>query len=246
MSIDLLLADLHLPPLPGDGTAGPLNRAFREFCDGPARQARRVFVLGDLFEVWVGDDAGLVEHADDLAALRRLSDAGVEVYLQHGNRDFIVGRAFAEATGMRLLPDLAVFEIGGERSLLAHGDLFCTDDAAYQRWRRFSRNPLAQWLYSRLPLARRRRIAGGLRSDEHKQRKPDSIMDVNEAAIRRAFVSAGTRRMIHGHTHRPAEHRYPIDGHDCERIVLADWRPGRLEYLQADAQGWRRVLLPSS
>ena len=244
MSTDLLLADLHLPPLPGDGSAGPLNRAFRRFCDGPARQARRVFILGDLFEVWVGDDAGLVEHADDLAALRRLSDAGVEVYFQHGNRDFIVGQAFARATGLRLLPDLARFELAGLPTLLAHGDLFCTDDVGYQRWRRFSRNPLAQWIYNRLPLSRRRRIAGGLRSDEHKQSKPDAIMDVNNQAIRQAFAKAAVTRLIHGHTHRPAEHHYQIAGRDCERIVLADWRPDRLEYLLADAQGWRRVLLP--
>lgn len=243
MSIDLLLADLHLPPLPGDGGAGPLNLAFRRFCDGPARQAQRVFILGDLFEVWVGDDAGLIEHAEDIAALRRLSAAGVEVYFQHGNRDFIVGRAFASATGLRLLPDLAVFEIAGVSTLLAHGDLFCTDDAGYQRWRRFSRNPLAQWLYNRLPLARRRRIAGGLRSDQHKQRKAAAIMDVNEGAIRQAFGRAGVRRMIHGHTHRPAEHRYDIGGVEHERIVLADWRPERLEYLQTDAQGLRRQRL---
>lgn len=245
MSTDLLLADLHLPPLHGDGSAGPLNLAFRRFCDGPARQASRVFILGDLFEVWVGDDAGLTEHAEDIAAIRRLSDTGVEVYFQHGNRDFIVGPAFVRAAGVKLLPDLARFELGGVTALLAHGDLFCTDDRAYQRWRRFSRNPLAQWVYKRLPLSRRRRIAGGLRDDVHKQRKPESIMDVNEGAVRQALVDAKVTRLIHGHTHRPAEHHYLIDGRDCERVVLADWRPGRLEYLQADASGWRRVLLPS-
>lgn len=245
MSTDLLLADLHLPPLHGDGSAGPLNLAFRRFCDGPARQASRVFILGDLFEVWVGDDAGLDEHAEDIAALRRLSEAGVEVYFQHGNRDFIVGPAFVRATGVKLLPDLVCFEIGGVSTLLAHGDLFCTDDRAYQRWRRFSRNPLAQWLYRRLPLTRRRRIAGGLRNDLHKQRKPEAIMDVNEGAVRQAFRRAGVTRLIHGHTHRPAEHRHALGDRDGERIVLADWRPGRLEYLRADARGWQRVLLPA-
>lgn len=246
MSTDLLLADLHLPPRRGGGAEEPLGAAFRRFCDGPARRAQRVFILGDLFEVWVGDDAGLVEHAEDVAAIRRLVDSGVEVYFQHGNRDFIVGDAFARASGLRLLPDLAVFEIAGQPCLLAHGDLLCTDDAAYQRWRRFSRNRLAQWLYNRLPLSRRRRIAGGLRSDSHKQRKPEAIMDVNETAVREAFLQYQVPRLIHGHTHRPADHHYQIEGRHCERIVLADWRPGRLEWLRADSSGLHRETLAAA
>ena len=244
---DLLLADLHLPPrAAGAGDkASFLDEAFVRFCAGPARAARRVYLLGDLFETWIGDDAGLVDYPREIAALRALTDAGVPVFVQVGNRDFLLGRRFAAATGVTLLPDPLVVELGGVPTLLSHGDCWCTDDVGYQRWRRFARNPLAQWLFLRLPRARRAAIAGGLRSDSDrgKRRKPEAIMDVNAEAIREAFARHGVTRMIHGHTHRPAEHQDAFDGRRTERIVLADWRPGRLEYLAVDADGWRRCPL---
>lgn len=248
---DLLLADLHLP------VAGPpvsqqaflkasfLHEAFLRFCAGPARQARRVFLLGDIFETWIGDDIGLADHAEAIAALRALSDSGVEIHYQTGNRDFLLGHDFERATGAQRLPDEAVVTLAGQPTLLAHGDQFCIDDTGYQRWRRFSRNRFAQWLFRHLPVAWRRDIAGDLRrgSDSAKQAKPVTIMDVNAAAIEHALRRHGVLQLIHGHTHRPATHALNLDGRAATRIVLADWRPQHIEWLRADANGLRRETL---
>lgn len=225
---DLILADLHL--LAASTEASFVNEAFLRFCAGPARAAARVFLLGDLFESWVGDDVSLADYPREIAALQALSDSGVEVLFQTGNRDFMLGKGFALAAGARRLPDESLHTLAGVPTLLAHGDQYCTDDVGYQRWRRFSRWPLSQWGYLRLSPARRRRIAGGLR--EGKRDKPVSIMDVNAQAIASAFVRHGVQRMIHGHTHRPAEHLLTVQGRACERIVLADWRVDRIEWLR--------------
>lgn len=238
MSADLILADLHLQIPLAASKASFANEAFLRFCAGPARTAQRVFILGDLFESWVGDDLGLADYPQEIAALKALSDSGVELLYQTGNRDFILGRRFAAATGARSLPDEWVETLAGTPTLLAHGDQYCTDDIGYQRWRRFSRWPLAQWLFLRLPPQRRRRIAGGLR--EGKRDKPVSIMDVQGDAISAAFSRHGVTRMIHGHTHRPMAHALTVQGRACERIVLADWRPDRIEWLHVDEQGWAR------
>lgn len=236
----LLLSDLHLPL-----EASPLREAFARFLAGPARQAEAVYILGDLFEYWIGDDAGLRDYAAEVLALRALADGGVRVRLMHGNRDFLVGRRFATAAGLELLHDPLRLELGGVPTLLSHGDLWCTDDRAYQRWRRFSHNPLAQRVFGLLPEPQRRRIAGAARrqSAVDKSHKPEAIMDVNEAAVRTAFTRHGVRRIIHGHTHRPAEHHYELDGSQRERIVLADWRPGHREVLVCDGAGLRRETL---
>lgn len=243
MSADLILADLHLQIPRAASKASFANEAFLRFCAGPARSARRVFLLGDLFESWVGDDLGLADYQQEVAALKALSESGVQLLYQTGNRDFMLGHAFAAATGARCLPDEWVETLGGVRTLLSHGDQYCTEDVGYQRWRRFSRWPLAQWLFLRLPAARRRRIAGGLR--EGKRDKPVSIMDVQGDAIADAFARHGVVRMIHGHTHRPMEHTLSAQGRACERIVLADWRPDRIEWLRVDEQGWARQSLAS-
>jgi UDP-2,3-diacylglucosamine hydrolase len=171
----------------------------------------------------------------------------VPVYFQHGNRDFMVGREFAAATGVQMLVDPFKLELHGVATLISHGDLYCTDDTGYQRWRRFSRNPAAQAVYATLPRGWRERIAGGIRghSDAGKQYKPADIMDVNDAAIRQAFQREGVTRMIHGHTHRPATHAYDVDGRRCERHVLADWHPGKCEALRVDAGGVQRVAIAS-
>ena len=237
----LFVSDLHLPV-----AASPLREAFAHFLAGPARRAAAVYILGDLFEVWVGDDAGLREYSAERACLRALTGAGVPVFFQHGNRDFLVGRDFAAATGVQILPDPFFIELGGVPTVVGHGDAWCTDDTGYQRWRRFSRHPAAQAAYRVLPLAWRERIAGGIRSksDGDKQAKSVEIMDVNDAAIRAAFRRYGAVRMIHGHTHRPADHDYEVDGRACRRHVLADWHPGRCEALKVDASGVERVPLP--
>lgn len=244
---DLLLADLHLPAAGPSvsGKASFLHEAFLRFCAGPARQARRVFLLGDIFETWIGDDIGIADHAGAIAALRALSDSGVEVCYQTGNRDFLLGHGFERATGAQRLPDEAVVTLAGVPTLLAHGDQFCTDDTGYQRWRRFSRNRLAQWLFGHLPVAWRRGIAGDLRrgSRHAKQAKPVAIMDVNAVAIEQALRRHGVRQLIHGHTHRPATHVMTLDGCDAKRVVLADWRKDRIEWLRADAAGLSRETL---
>ncbi len=237
--VDLLLADLHLP-LPVAGKASLFSEAFLRFCAGPAHSAQRVFILGDLFETWIGDDLGLVDYPQEVAALKALTDSGVAVYTQIGNRDFLLGAAFAKATGSQALPDESVQTLAdGVPTLLAHGDQYCTEDLPYQRWRRFSRNRLAQWLFLKLPPERRRRIAGGLRngSTTAKRAKASDIMDVTPAAIEAAFHRRAVQRMIHGHTHRPAEHLHTVDGQRSQRLVLADWRPERLEVLEVSPRG---------
>ncbi len=243
---DLLLADLHLPIDTGSQPAkASLNEAFLLFCAGPARQAQRVFLLGDVFESWVGDDLGLCDYPREIAALQALTQHGVALYYQTGNRDFLLGRGFEQATGATRLADEHIENLASTPTLLAHGDQYCTDDRGYQRWRRFSRNRLAQWLFLKLPARRRRRIAGGLRegSTTAKRAKSVEIMDVNAHAIAEAFARNGVAHLIHGHTHRPAAHVHRVDGHDCRRTVLADWRPDRLEWLRVDARGWHRQTL---
>jgi UDP-2,3-diacylglucosamine hydrolase len=233
----LLLSDLHLPPQPSG-----LRDVFVRFLEGPARTAQRVYILGDLFEYWVGDDNGLQIYAREIGRISALAAQGVEVYYMHGNRDFMVGKDFAAMSGATILPDPCVIDdLPCGPLLLSHGDIFCTDDEAYQRWRRFSRRPVAQWIYLHLPLFLRERIAGNLRGQSSKKTwQPKEIMDVNAAAVAQGFERHGIRRMIHGHTHRPAEH---VDAAGLERIVLADWTPQRMEYLELDAAGMRRVVM---
>lgn len=231
----LLLSDLHLPNEPS-----PLREGFLRFLAGPARTADAVYILGDLFEYWVGDDVGLQDYAAEIAALAALSNSGVTLCFMVGNRDFLVGHRFATASGARILKDPQVLELGGMPTLISHGDRYCSDDVGYQRWRRFSRNGFAQWLFMRLPRRSRHKIAGGLRhqSGAEKRNKASAIMDVNETTIRTAMQQQGVTRMIHGHTHRPADHLLQLRGGvRASRIVLADWHLHRMEYLAIDDAG---------
>lgn len=231
----LLISDLHLPQ-----EASPLREAFLRFLSGSAQQAEALYILGDLFEYWVGDDVGLKNYAPEIVALRELTQSGVPINFQHGNRDFLVGRKFCKTTGVRILKDPVVVSLGGVPTLLSHGDLFCTDDLAYQRWRRITRNPLVQGLFLMRSATWREQFADRARSRSamDKQTKSDEIMDVNPQAIAQAFKRWNVQRMIHGHTHRPADHR---DDLGRERIVLADWRPVKIEALSVDASGCRRI-----
>jgi UDP-2,3-diacylglucosamine hydrolase len=235
----LFISDLHLPAQPSK-----LRDVFIQFLEGPALKAEALYILGDLFEVWIGDDVGLQVYAREVSRLAALTARGVPVYFIRGNRDFLVGSHFAQISGVTLLPDPCVVDLYGKPTLLSHGDLFCTDDLGYQRWRRFSRNTLAQWCFVYLPITWRKRIATGARSQSDKEKiyKPQDIMDVNAIATASAFETWHTQHMIHGHTHRPADHR---DERGHERIVLADWTPQRMEALAVDAHGMRRIsLLP--
>lgn len=231
----LLLSDLHLPPGPS-----PFREGFRRFLDGPAREAEAVYLLGDLFETWIGDDLGMQDYAAEVAQLAALSQQGVKLHFQRGNRDFLVGTDFSELTGVELLPDPYVLDLHGRLTVLSHGDLLCTDDEGYQRWRRFAHNPVAQGIFLAFPRSWRERIAQRLRhrSNSEKRYKPEDIMDVHDTAVSAFFQLSGATRLIHGHTHRPAEHA--LDG-GLERIVLADWRPERMEYLEVDASGMQRL-----
>ena len=235
----LFISDLHL------AEARPeIARLFFDFLDDRVKgKAAQLYILGDLFEYWIGDeDLEIPFNRDVAGALRATADSGTRVLLMHGNRDFLLGPGFCEAAGAALLADPTVVDLSGTSTLLMHGDTLCTDDLAYQRFRGMVRN--SQWQQSFLaqPAAARRLQAQAARSasEESKQTKTEQIMDVNAAAVETVFRSHAVPRLIHGHTHRPAHHQHQIDGRPCERWVLQDWyRSGG--YLRCDADGCRAL-----
>jgi UDP-2,3-diacylglucosamine hydrolase len=231
----LFLSDLHLSP---DRPAA--IRAFHAFAAGPARDAAAVYMLGDIFDWWVGDDqmripfvAGVVE------SMRGIADAGVALYVGQGNRDFLIGERLAKAAGATLLPDFVSLDLHGVRTLLCHGDQLCTDDVEYQAYRTRMRDPQVQARLLRLPYFVRRLIAAWLRrkSRNTKALKPESIMDVSISTVDQTFRDHAAVRMIHGHTHRPAVHLHDVDGTRRERIVLADWELDG-SYLEVSPAGY--------
>ncbi len=237
----LFISDLHLC-----ASRPQINRIFFHFLEREARSAEALYILGDLFEYWAGDD-DLPDpfNASVAAALARLAGSGVPVYLMHGNRDFIIGEAFARASGVTLLPDPASLSLYGQPVLLIHGDTLCTLDEEYQVFRREARSAI--WMRDLLgkPLAERKAAIEALRrrSELEKRSKPAEIMDVAPAEVEATLRRHGYPRLIHGHTHRPARHVHAIDGHACERWVLADWYKAG-SYLACDASGCRAVHLP--
>jgi UDP-2,3-diacylglucosamine hydrolase len=216
----LFISDLHLE----DARPG-MTATLLAFLAGEARSAEALYLLGDLFEFWIGDDV-LTETAREVAvALRAVSDAGVPCHFMHGNRDFLVGETWAGRAGVKLLPEETVVDLYGEPTLLLHGDTLCTDDVEYQAFRAQVRNPA--WQAEFLALSPRERLAVAQQardaSKAHTAQAAMEIMDVNAGAVADAFRRHGVRRMIHGHTHRPDVHHVDIDGEPRERIVLADW-----------------------
>lgn len=234
------LADLHL-----DDDHGPLARLLQQYLRGPARRAEAIYVLGDLFEVWLGDDGSLARHRATIKAFAAVTAAGVPLYFMRGNRDFAVGAAFARATGMRLLDDLHRVDLYGVPTLLSHGDIFCSDDPAHQAFRRRYMDPHWRARRLRLPLWSRRLAAAWARrkSRRGKRRKPQHIMDVNDATVQRIMIEYGARQLIHGHTHRPATHEYNVDGATFRRIVVPDWRPHQAGVVRIDAAGCNTLRL---
>lgn len=236
----LLVSDLHL------SAARPEQSAlFLRFLREQAPGAASLYVLGDLFEYWIGDDALAAAEGDSLgrdvaAALRAVAGGGTAVRLMHGNRDFLLGPAFCEAAGATLLPDPVVIDIGGVPTLLMHGDTLCTDDADYQAWRQVARSADWQREFLAQPLDARQAAMQALRERSARAiaEKPAAVMDVNAGAVAEAFRRHGTRRLIHGHTHRPARHAHVVDGAPCERWVLPDWYADG-GYLVADGLGLR-------
>jgi UDP-2,3-diacylglucosamine hydrolase len=236
----LFVSDLHLCP-----SRPQINRLFLDFLAGPARETQALYILGDLFEYWAGDD-DLDDpfNAGICAGLRDLSDAGTPVFFMAGNRDFLAGDAFARASGLTLLPEPAVVTLGGTPTLLMHGDTLCTDDAAYQAFREEVRSMEWRQAFLALPLDRRKAQIETLRreSEAQKRIKPMDIMDVNADAVLRALTFHRCARLIHGHTHRPARHELAIDGRSCERWVLPDWYETG-GYLACDESGCRQATL---
>jgi UDP-2,3-diacylglucosamine hydrolase len=227
------VADLHL----ADERPVATGRFFR-FLQEEVAGADALYILGDLFEAWIGDDHDEAVAHDTAHRLKSLVDAGTPVYFMHGNRDFMLARHYAARSGMMLLADPERIDLYGVPTLLMHGDTLCTDDTAYQTFRRRARHPLTLALLRRLPFALRRRLARQARagSESAKAAKPAEIMDVNEEAVARVLRAHQASRLIHGHTHRPAQHRHAVDGHDCERWVLPDWY-ARWGYVVCDAAG---------
>jgi len=221
----LFISDLHLSE-----DRPQANEQFFRFLEEDAAGADALFVLGDLFEYWIGDeDLQTPFNAVIAASLRRLADAGTRVRVMHGNRDFLLGEDFCRASGAQLLADPTVIDT----TLLMHGDTLCTDDHDYQAWRRTARSADWQRQFLAQPLAERRATVQGLRdkSKEVIQAKPAEIMDVNEDAVREVLRRHGVARLVHGHTHRPGKHALEVDGRRCERWVLPDWY-GRGGYLE--------------
>jgi UDP-2,3-diacylglucosamine hydrolase len=232
----LFISDLHLSP-----TRPQLVDAFHAFCRGPARAAAALYVLGDLFDGWIGDDQLREPLAAGVAAsLRDVGACGVPVAVMHGNRDLLLGARFGAAAGATLLPAEIVVDLDGTPTLLLHGDELCTDDVSYQRYRALVRDRRRQRWFLALPYAARRAVVAWLRRRSGKETaaKPPAIMDVNAEAVAAALRAHGVARMIHGHTHRPARHALAVDGRACERWVLPDWYD-RARYLEVDAAGAR-------
>ena len=230
----LFISDLHLA-----ADTPEANEMLLKFLRETAPGADSLYVLGDLFEYWVGDDMLTQPFERKIAAaFRTLVDSGVPVYFMHGNRDFLIGRRFARASGMKILRDPTLIDLYGSPTLLMHGDTLCTDDVDYLRWRKKARNPIAQWLFLAKPFAKRLDVAREMRrkSEQSKKVKSMTIMDVSPNAVEDALRAHAYPRLIHGHTHRPARHEHALDGRVCERWVLADWYEHG-SYLSCDTTG---------
>jgi UDP-2,3-diacylglucosamine hydrolase len=216
----LFISDLHL-----DASRPRIIELFLGFLENEAAKANALYILGDLFEAWIGDDA-----EDDVGervaqGLARLHACGVPCFYIHGNRDFLLGDAYARRARMTLLPDGSVVEIEGNHVLLMHGDTLCTDDAPYQKFRRDTHTPAWQRAFLERPIAERRQFAVQARAESQRYTRSadDAITDVNAEAVAATLRRHSGGRLIHGHTHRPARHDISLDGTPTERIVLGDW-----------------------
>ncbi len=233
MKPTLLISDLHLDAARPQATA-----LLERFLAGEARTAAALYILGDLFEAWIGDDDDNPLAARVAKALRALANAGVPLYFIAGNRDFLLGADYAARAGLQLLADGSVQRIGGVPTLLMHGDLLCTQDSAYLAFRAQVRDAHWQQQFLAQPLAARRAYAAQARAGSmaHTRDSAPELMDVMPAAVEAALRDAGVQRLIHGHTHRPALHRWPLHGHAAERLVLGDWYT-QGSRLRVDADG---------
>ena len=236
----LFASDLHLEPGRPD-----ITRQFLDFLAGPAAGASALYLLGDLFEAWLGDDVPDPLGAEVANALSALASRGVAVYVMQGNRDFLLGDGFCARAGATLLPDPVVVSHAFGRVRLTHGDALCTADADYQRLRSLVRNPEVQRAFLSLPASARRALATEARagSRAHLAEAGQYITDVDPPAVEAVLRESGVEVLLHGHTHRPAIHALDVDGRRCTRIVLGDWH-GAGSYLRWDETGYELVTLP--
>ena len=225
----LFISDLHL-----EAERPDIARQFLEFLKTEAAEAETLYILGDLFEAWVGDDDPNTHYFTIKRALRKLTDSGVPIYFMHGNRDFMIGRDFANETGIEILKDPHRVNMYGQKALLSHGDVFCTDDVQYQRIRVMTRDPDWQASMRAKPLKERLRMAEEARrqSLERTINLDMNIMDVNQDAVKQTIIKHGVDVLLHGHTHRPAVHTVDLGGRKAQRIVLGDW------YTQGSVVRW--------
>jgi UDP-2,3-diacylglucosamine hydrolase len=216
----LFISDLHI-----DASRPAITDQFLGFLAAEAARADALYILGDLFESWVGDDAADSSQAAAIEGIHALTSRGVPCFVMHGNRDFLLSEQFCRMSGARLLPDPLIVTLYGEPVLVMHGDALCTDDRAYQRLRATVREPAWQRQFLALPIASRRALAGAARagSQAHTAAVEYAITDVNAGSVAAALRGAGTATLLHGHTHRPAIHALQVDGRPCTRIVLGDW-----------------------
>lgn len=228
----LFISDLHI-----DAARPAVTEQFLAFLRDEAVAADALYILGDLFESWVGDDAADAAQQAAIAGLKALTAGGVPCFVMHGNRDFLLGMRFCALSGARLLPDPVVITLYGEPVLVTHGDALCTDDRAYQRLRATVRDLGWQRQFLGLSVAARRALAGAARegSQAHNARLEYRIADVNAASVAAAVRASRTATLLHGHTHRPGIHALEVDGRACTRIVLGDW------YDQGSVLRWSRA-----
>ncbi len=216
----LFISDLHL-----EVNQPEIGEQFLNFLNGEARGAEALYILGDLFEVWLGDDDPNPYYATMKTALRDLADTGVPMYFMHGNRDFMIGKDFATETGVEILDDPTIADLYGESVLLCHGDSLCTDDVEYQQVRAMTRNP--DWQAMMLAKSIEERIAFAMQAREDSKARgesvSDEIMDVNQDAVIALLREHGVTTLLHGHTHRPAIHDVDLGDRSAKRIVLGDW-----------------------
>lgn len=235
MNSTLFISDVHL------SAAQPaLTALFLRFLSQAASTAHTLYILGDLFETWIGDDDPAALGDEVAAALQRLHAAGVTLYFTHGNRDFLLGERFAAAAHLQLLPEITRIEVAGESVLVLHGDSLCIDDVEYQHFRAQVRNPAWQAQILSLPLPQRRALASQLRETSRHAHadKPAEITDVNQEAVEQLLRNHGVQHLIHGHTHRPAIHTWHLDRQAVRRAVLGAWQEQQGSVLRCDAHGW--------
>ncbi len=225
----LFISDLHL-----DASRPAATDAFLRFLNDEAARSNALYILGDLFEYWIGDDAYSAHDRSVIEALARLTNSGVRCFIMHGNRDFLLGDKFCRDSGAILIADPTLIYVGGESVLLSHGDFLCTDDVGYQRFRKIVRSTVFRSIYPRLPMSLKQWLAQTARKKSVNSHgfKPPEILDVNQAAVEKTLTEFEVRTILHGHTHRPGIHEFSLNDGTVRRIVLGDW------YTQGSVLRW--------